>query len=258
MPYADLATSSFWSIGAIAALAGAFAAMVGVGGGVILVPVLIAFFNVDTETARAASLVAICATSLGGSLIYLREGAADLVAASYLQLPTTIGAIAGALIGSALNERSVKLLFAILLLYVGFRLLFSKKDPNGGQGGNPKWAAAIAACAGGGVLSAMLGLGGGLIFVPVLSLLLNRPPRVAAATSTFMIGLTAAAGALIYFSAGQVEVDVTIPAALGVLVGAQAGARLSRFVPGLWLRRIFAFVMWGNALLLLNKVIQDG
>src|SRR5438477_8342667 len=117
---------ALWLIAAVAAFAGGLGAMLGIGGGIILVPVLISFFGVDAIHARTASLVAVCVTSLAGSLVYLKEGATDLIAVSYMQLPTAIGAIAGAMVGSRLDDKVIRLLFAILVLIVGFRMLFAE------------------------------------------------------------------------------------------------------------------------------------
>ncbi|MCH8274669.1 MAG: sulfite exporter TauE/SafE family protein [Armatimonadetes bacterium] len=258
MPVAEITVPILWGIAAVSVLAGAFGAMLGLGGGIILVPLLIAVFSVETEAARFASLVAVCVTSLAGSLVYLREGVTDLVYAGYLQLPTIVGAVAGALIGSRLDATVVKVLFAALLLFVAWRLLRAKALPSARGANRGRWMAAGGACLGAGLLSSLLGVGGGLIFVPVLSLLLARPPRVAAATSTYLIGLTAAASALIYARAGQMDANIAVPAALGILVGAQVGARVSRFVPGLLLRRVFAAVMLVNAFLLIQTVLRNG
>ncbi len=136
MPQSDL-----WLIAAIAAFAGGLGAMLGIGGGIILVPVLISFFGVDAIHARTASLVAVCVTSLAGSLVYLKEGATDLVAVSYMQLPTAVGAIAGAIVGSRLDDKVIRLLFAILVVIVGFRMLFAENaSPSAIPTAKRQWA----------------------------------------------------------------------------------------------------------------------
>ncbi len=115
--------------------------MLGIGGGIILVPVLISFFGVDAIHARTASLVAVCVTSLAGSLVYLKEGATDLVAVSYMQLPTAVGAIAGAIVGSRLDDKVIRLLFAILVVIVGFRMLFAENaSPSANPTAKRQWA----------------------------------------------------------------------------------------------------------------------
>lgn len=241
-------------IGVVSALAGGLGAMLGVGGGIILVPVLISFFGVDAIHARTASLVAVCVTSMAGSLVYLRQGETDLVSASYLQLPTAIGAIVGALIGGRLDDEGIRFLFAITVVAVAIRMLWpnSVKEPSARK----NWLYAGLACIVGGLLSSLLGVGGGIVFVPVMALLLSLPQRAASATSTYLIGLTASASALIYFQQGQMDVSLAIPTAFGILVGAQLGARLSGFVRGDHLRRAFAFLMFVNAFLLLKGVLS--
>lgn len=227
--------------------------MLGVGGGIILVPVLISFFGVDAIHARTASLVAVCVTSMAGSLVYLREGETDLVSASYLQLPTAIGAVIGALIGGRLNDEVIRFLFAITVVLVAIRMLLPQRAES--VSGQKSWMYAGLACVGGGLLSSLLGVGGGIVFVPVLVLLLSLPQRTASATSTYLIGLTAAASALIYFKQGQMDAGLAIPTALGILVGAQVGARLSGLVRGDYLRRAFAVLMFVNAFLLFRGVL---
>lgn len=229
----------------------------GIGGGIILVPVLIAFFSVDATHARGASLVSVCVTSLAGSVVYLREGVTDLQKASYMQLPTVVGAITGALLGSRLDDRAIRLAFAALVLFVGWKMLFGKNTEDDARGENHQWVKAGTACFGGGVLSSLLGVGGGLVFVPVLVLLLSAEQRSASATSTYLIGLTAAASGLIYYQHGQVDVGIAIPAALGILIGAQIGAHVSGLVSGFWLRKIFGIVMWVNAYLLAEKAVRQ-
>jgi hypothetical protein len=113
----------------------------------------------------------------------------------------------------------------------------------------------IMGCILGGFVSSLLGVGGGVFFVPILALLIGLPQRTAAATSTFLIGLTAATSAIIYFRQGQMDLDVSIPAALGILIGAQLGARISGNVSDLFLRRMFAVVKFVTAGLLLKGVI---
>ena len=113
----------------------------------------------------------------------------------------------------------------------------------------------IIGCVCGGFISSLLGVGGGVFFVPILALLIGLPQRSAAATSTFLIGLTAATSAIIYFRQGQMDLAVTIPAAIGILIGAQIGARVSGKVPDLYLRRMFATVKFVTAGLLLKGVI---
>lgn len=244
-------------IGAIAFFAGAFGAMVGIGGGLFLVPALISFFGVGTAEARGASLVAVCVTSIAGSLVYLRKDLVDFFRASYLQLPTSVGALLGAFMGGALDETVVRLLFACFLLYVTFRLWIPEQQEFQQTSRSLSWKAAILACLAGGIISSLLGVGGGIIFVPVLVLLFNLTPQRAAATSTYLIGLTAAASGLIYQQMGHMNPKIVIPCVLGILMGAMIGARTAPKVPAVLLRRTFSVVTFLSALILLDKVIRS-
>lgn len=269
----ELPATTLLLIGLVAVFAGSLGAAMGIGGGLVLVPALITLFHVDTEQARAASLISVAVTSMAGSLVYLRERAVDLVAGSYLQLPTAVGAVTGALIGEALDANIVRLLFAALLLVVAVRLwthsraerlaLLSPADPESVPLITRRaWLFAGASCLGGGLISSLLGVGGGIIFVPVLTLLLLKSAQHASATSTYLIGLTGAAGALIYIRALSREgpdltlVAVAIPAALGIFVGAQIGARVSKRISGPALRAAFSIVMLLNSGMLLWKVFH--
>lgn len=254
-----LSLSASIEIGLIAVLAGGLGAIMGIGGGVILVPILLTFFNVDTDHARTASLIAVCVTSMAGSLIYLRDKVTDLESASYLQLPTAIGAVCGALLGKDLDHKIVQFAFAGFLILVALRLAFVPAPVAGNKRGTAAWVGAIVACIGAGFVSSLLGVGGGIVFVPVLTLLLSKSPREAAATSTYLIGLTGAASAWIYVhelsksGTDTTLVAIAIPCVIGIFVGAQLGARVSKFVTGPGFKYAFALVMAINAAMLIQK-----
>ena len=254
-----LTTAASLEIGLIAILAGGLGAIMGIGGGLILVPVLLTFFNVDTDHARAASLIAVCVTSMAGSLIYLRQKVTDLESASFLQLPTAIGAVFGALLGKSLDPKIVQIAFAGLLIIVAIRLAFVPPPTPGNVNKKSAWLGAIVACVGAGFVSSLLGVGGGIVFVPVLTLLLSKSTREAAATSTYLIGLTGAASALIYVhdltkSGPDLQlIAVAIPCVIGIFIGAQIGARLSIYVVGAGFKYAFAIVMVINAAMLIQK-----
>lgn len=246
-------------IGLIACLAGAFGAMVGLGGGLLLVPALITVFHVPDPHARFAGLVAVCVTSLSGSLVYIRQGVTDMSAAGLLQLPTTVGAVVGALIGERLDENLLRSLFAAVLLYSAWSLLRTRASRESVEPTQSRLALACVACVFGGVLSALLGVGGGIVFAPVLALVLNKPQRVASGTSTYLIALTAAGSGLIYardIPATAIS-NVVIPGAIGIFFGAQIGAYLSGMVSGVWLRRILSVGVIATAASLIVKVVNS-
>ncbi|MDQ2986415.1 MAG: sulfite exporter TauE/SafE family protein [Armatimonadota bacterium] len=242
-------------LGAVALVAGALGAMLGIGGGIILVPIFIALLSIDTPVARSASLVAVCVTSLAASLVYIKQGVTDIERGAVLQFPTVVGAIIGAIVGSGIDPVIMQLIFAVLVLVIGFKMF--AKDVKTESPTRRDWLLTILGCLVGGFISSLLGVGGGVFFVPILALIIGLPQRTAAATSTFLIGLTAATSALIYFRQGQMDLAVTIPAAIGILIGAQVGARASKHIPNLWLRRTFAVVKFGTAGLLLKGVFAS-
>ncbi len=267
----------------VSVFAGALGALLGIGGGLIIVPVLIGALHFETEMARTASLVAVCVTSMAGSMVYLRRGITDLESASYLQLPTALGAVTGALLGGRIPARVVQWAFTFILLLVATRLWKATREkslevapegilpteneesppsltagteaPRGQATERARWLFAFASCIGAGVLSSLLGIGGGLVFVPVLTLLLGRSAHTTAATSTYLIGLTASASALIYVREGMVDYNLSLATAVGIFLGAQAGARLARRLQGVHLQRAFTVVMLLNAILLGRKAL---
>ena len=241
-------------LGAVAVVAGAAGSMLGIGGGIILVPFFIALVGIDAPIARSASLVAVCVTSLAASMVYLKQGVTDLERGAALQFPTVVGAIIGAIVGGGIDPVLMQFLFALLVLGIGFKMF--SKEVKSTPPTRRDWTLTIVGCLLGGFVSSLLGVGGGVFFVPILALLIGLPQRTAAATSTYLIGLTAATSAIIYFRQGQMDLDVTIPAAIGILIGAQFGARVSAKVPNLWLRRMFATVKIVNAGLLFKGVVS--
>jgi len=244
--------SSLW-IFLVAIGAGTFGSMLGLGGGIILVPALTLLFNVPIKQAVGASLVGVVATSCAGVQGYLRAGLVDWQIAVRLLIPTVLGAIVGGLLVGVISQKMVAGLFILLVLYVLGQMLWASRQSPQAQSENgacramwdnarQKWLAA-ALSATGGVISALLGVGGGLIQVPVLHTLLDAPLRCAIGTSSFLIGTTASTSALLYLVQGKLQPDVVVPAALGVLVGAKLGVRLAHRTPTFVLRGIFMGVM---------------
>lgn len=256
MPYDWISSAE---IALIAFLAGAFGSMVGLGGGLFLVPALISLFSVPDHHARFAGLVAVCVTSLSGSLVYIRQNITDMSSAAFLQLPTAIGAVVGTIVGKQVDVNVLRSLFALLLIYTAWRMI---RKPGASTGDGPlrrQLATAWFACVGGGVLSAMLGVGGGIVFAPVLVLLLAKEQRVASATSTYLIALTAAGSGLLYAPDIPTSAipNVVLPGAFGVLIGAQVGAVLSGKVSGEGLRKTLAVGVIATAVSLVVKVVSS-
>lgn len=230
--------------------AGLMGALAGVGGGLIIVPVLTLWFGVDVRLAAGASIVSVIATSSGAAVAYLREGWANLRIATFLQLATVIGAIVGALVVSDVPTSALLLILAVvLLLSAGAQLVRLADEPGAGPTDTdrrlrlegsyfslrlgrtvaygaqrivPGFMVMLAA----GALSGLLGIGSGALKVLAMDGLMGLPLKVSSATSNFMIGVTAAASVGIYLSRGLVDVRLAAPVTLGVLGGAMVGARL--------------------------------
>ncbi|MCS7208251.1 MAG: sulfite exporter TauE/SafE family protein [Fimbriimonadales bacterium] len=243
--------STLW-IFPIAVGAGAFGAMLGLGGGIILVPALTLLMGVPIKQAVAASLVAVAATSCAGVPTYLRAGLVDWRLGVRLLIPTLLGAVAGGLLVGFIPEAAVRWLFIMLIVYVLGQMVWAMRRPATPQEARPEcqtqWnprqrGIALSLSALAGVISALLGVGGGLIQVPLMHTILNTPLRCAIGTSTFLIGATASASALLYLVQGRLQPDIVVPATLGVLVGARGGVAIAQRVPTLALRLIFIAVM---------------
>ncbi len=230
--------------------AGLLGALAGVGGGLIIVPVLTLWFGVDVRLAAGASIVSVIATSSGAAVAYLREGWANLRIATFLQLATVIGAICGALVVQDVPTSALLLTLAIVLLFSAaaqlvrladepgagptdtdrrlrlegsyFSLRLGRTVAYGAQRIVPGFLVMLAA----GALSGLLGIGSGALKVLAMDGLMRLPLKVSSATSNFMIGVTAAASVGIYLSRGLVDARLAAPVTLGVLGGALVGARL--------------------------------
>ena len=221
-------------------------ALLGVGGGVILVPGLLLIAGLEFRNAVAASLVCVVATSVASSIVFLRRGLADLPLATELQFFTVSGAVGGGLIAAHIPPAPLYLVFAALLTYLAIRMWPGAKatEENGDGGAVPeRRTQAAAGSVGAGLASGLLGIGGGVLNIPVLHLLLGRTFDEAIPTSAYMIGLTAAAGALVYLVRGDVPTDVVGLAMIGTL----AGARIAALIRGRFNQRalkvLFIFLL---------------
>ncbi len=233
----------------VSILAGALGALGGVGGGLIIVPVLTLAYGVDVRVAAGASIVAVIATSSGAAAAYVRDGLANLRIGMFLELATTTGAVVGALAAGLLAQSTLLIILGLVLLgsvaaqlrrldeapgaptpaapgrlrLTGtFRSVRLQRDVRYGTRRVPfgfllMWVA--------GVMSGLLGIGSGALKVVAMDGVMGMPMKVSSATSNFMIGVTAAASAGIYLSRGDIDARLAAPVALGVLVGAVIAAR---------------------------------
>jgi uncharacterized membrane protein YfcA len=220
-------------------LAGGFGSIAGVGGGIIITPVLVLFFHVPLPLAVAASLVAVIATSTAASSVHVERHVTDVRLAMTLELTTTIGAAIAAIVSAHINHRVIAVIFICFLLYSAYSMLrkelHENKQPSTDQSswepGEPykirNYPAGFGISLIAGSVSGLLGIGGGPIKVPAMYLIMGVPLRVATATSNFMIGVTAATSALVYYGRGDLRLDIAGPLVVGVFSGSLIGARLA-------------------------------
>ena len=263
---------------AISYLAGLLGSLVGVGGGIIVVPALTLLMGVGIQKAIAASIVSVIATSSGAASSYVRERIANMRLAMVLEVSTVTGALTGALLAAAVSSRGLFLLFAGILAYTAWSML---RRPSGrpADAGPDRLAdrlglhgayfdrslgrevsyrvsrtgLGLAVGYAAGVASGLLGIGGGILKVPVMNLAMGVPIKACTATSNFMIGVTAATGAAVYFMRGEVLPFVAAPVAVGVLLGARTGARLLGGMRSGAVRLIFVAVLAVSAAQMLMR-----
>jgi len=234
--------------------AGMFGSLVGLGGGVIMVPVLNLIFDLPIKTAVATSLCAVCATSIGGTARYFKKGLVDFRMGLFLETTTVVGAITGSLMALAINPQIISVAFAVVLLYTSANMLVKLRSPEISVNGNERGEIssvrkyiALGLSSMAGMVSALLGVGGGVVQVPILHLILWYPIKAAVATSTYMIGITAAAGSLVYFLSqvmGKVDYPLIDYQAIGALVigtltGSNLGAAFSSKLNARFIKILF-------------------
>jgi uncharacterized membrane protein YfcA len=238
--------------GATGALTGALGALLGLGGGVFLVPLLALGFHLQPRTAVAASLVAVIASSSATTMVNVRRGLVNVPLAFTLLLTTSFGSLAGGTIAQHISTRALYAIFAATLFVVAIIVTSRSKTRNvidkvdldvGVLGGHveeegktlsyvmKRVPLAMTVSLMAGAISGLLGVGGGVIQVPILNSFCGIPIRVAAATSAFMIGPTAAVSAFIYLGRGDMNPLITAAVALGSLPGSILGAWLSKKMP---------------------------
>ncbi len=255
------------------AAAGLFGSLLGLGGGILIVPLLTLGAGLPIREAVGVSLVCVIVTSGAAAGVYLERHTANLRLGMLLELFTATGALVGGLVAFLLPDRVLAGLFALLLGYVAFTMLKAARKPATVAATTPVASqqsapeadtatgreAAIRRLSGpgyrvgrirfgilgsvlAGVVSALLGIGGGIVKVPVMNLVMGVPLRVATATSNLMIGVTATASAVIYLLRGGINAYVAGPTAIGVFVGATVGSRIAGRVNVRVLRFLFVAV----------------
>lgn len=262
------------------AVTGLFGSLLGLGGGVLIVPLLTLGFGLPLREAVGVSLVCVIMTSSAAAGVYLERHVANLRLGMTLELFTALGALAGGSIAFLLDERLIGLLFAGLLGYVAITMARARPAasleaielvvaPGVDDAARPtildrlsgdryrvrNLGPGVIGAVGAGIASALLGIGGGIVKVPLMHLAMGVPLRVATATSNLMIGITAAASTVIYVIHGGIDPYVAGPTAIGVFLGATAGSRLGHRVDVGFLRLLFVVVLGYTALQMFLRVI---
>jgi uncharacterized protein len=235
-----------------AIMAGLIGSFVGLGGGVLIVPLLTIAFGLDIRLAIGASIVSVIATSSGAAAAYVRDHLTNVRVGMMLELATSVGAVTGALVAAYLNARVLFFLFGIILILsilptikklgenvstgvindgIASRLKLASTYPDRSSGTMVAYSVTNVPVGFGmmyiaGVVSGLLGIGSGALKVLAMDTAMHLPMKVSSATSNFMIGVTAAASAGIYFWRGDVIPIIAAQVALGVLIGAMVGAKM--------------------------------
>lgn len=270
-------------LSAVGLVAGLVGALVGIGGGVLIVPVLMLGFGFGVRVAVATSLISVIATSTAAGGVYVGSGLANMRLGMALEVTTTLGGITGGLVAVLVPERALEAGFAVLLIVTSVLMIAGrdsgKKSASAAAGATEgfeergalagayfdaregqlvhyraeRWAVGSAVALLAGAVSGMLGVGGGFLKVPAMNLGMRVPIRVAAATSNFMIGVTAVASLVVYFARGYVHPTLAAPVVLGVVAGSIAGTRLAERAHPTALRYVLGAVLVAVAVQMLLK-----
>jgi uncharacterized membrane protein YfcA len=268
---------------------GVFGSLLGLGGGVLIVPLLTLGFGVPLREAVGVSLISVIVTSSASASVYLERHVANLRLGMTLELFTATGALVGGLVAFLLSERVLAGLFTALLVYTAVTM-GRRREPaattdtnlvrteDAGLAANGAWAgvesqpvaagvmqptpyvvrrlgAGIAGSLVAGLVSALLGVGGGIVKVPVMHVVMGVPLRVATATSNLMIGITASASAIIYLIRGGIDPYVAGPVAVGAFLGASVGSRTAHRIDARVLRLLFVVVLLFTALQMAGRAL---
>ncbi len=259
--------------------AGGLGSLLGLGGGIIIIPVLTLLLKIDIRYAIGASIVSVIATSSGAAAAYVRERMTNLRLAMLLEVATTTGALTGAFVAGHLAVRWLYLIFGLVMAYSALAMFCNRHPLSATVVSHDRLADRLRLhdsyfdeAAGievsyrvthtrlgfvlmyiAGVVSGLLGIGSGALKVPAMDLAMRLPIKVSTATSNFMIGVTAAASAGVYFARGDIDPFVAAPVAAGVLLGATIGSRLLSKLHSKRIRSVFVIVLMWVAVQMLWK-----
>ncbi|AKH95077.1 sulfite exporter TauE/SafE family protein [Elizabethkingia anophelis] len=251
-------------------MAGFLGSLTGLGGGVIIIPLLTLVFHVDIRYAIGAALLASIATSSGAASAYVKEGITNIRLGMFLEIATTIGAVIGAFIAIYMPTNAIAVIFGVVLIFSAAMTVRKKHEAKLTKGSKlseklklnstypvngEKVSYQLTNVAGGfslmtlaGVLSGLLGIGSGSLKVLAMDSTMKIPFKVSTTTSNFMIGVTAAASAVVYLQRGYMDPGIAFPVVLGVLAGALTGAKILPKINPKILRIIFAVAITAVAI----------
>jgi uncharacterized membrane protein YfcA len=261
--------------------AGFLGALTGLGGGVVLVPLLTIFFHVDLRYAIGASLVSVIATSSGSAAAYVREGFSNIRIGMFLEIATTFGALFGAYLTAKVPANAIAVIFGIVLIYSAYvsrrpRVRSSVEQPPDPLATKLKLNGSFPDTSGirhynvyhvpagfgimylAGTLSGLLGIGSGALKVVAMDQAMKIPFKVSTTTSNFMIGVTAAASAGVYLSRGYIDPSLAMPVMIGVLIGSLMGTRVLVKTQTKLLRLVFSGVIVLLGLEMIFKAVMGG
>lgn len=266
-------------VGAGSLFAGFLGSLTGMGGGIIIVPMLTILFGVDIHYAVGASLISVISTSSGAASAYVKEGFSNIRIGMFLEIATTAGAIVGAYLAGIVRANIIAVIFAGILLYSAVVNVINRKSKNQQAKSDPvavflKMDGHYPTKSGGwknyhvrrvpqgfglmfiaGNLSGLLGIGSGAAKVLALDQVMKIPYKVSTTTSNFMIGVTAAASAGVYLKNGFINPPLIMPVMLGVLAGAFIGAKVLNITPSKWLRILFSIIVLALAVEMIRNVL---
>ena len=246
--------------------AGLLGSLTGLGGGFVIIPLLTLLLHVDIHYAIGASLVSVIATSSGSAAAFVKEGITNLRLGMFLEIATTAGAMCGAILATHISTHYIAILFGVILIcsallslkdktekiireksYLAEKLKLNSSYP--GNGGTVEYN--VTRVGGGffmmifaGIISGLLGIGSGALKVIAMDTVMRIPFKVSTTTSNFMIGVTAAASAVVYLQRGYIDPGLSMPIVIGVLLGALTGSKiLVHSASSKWLRLVFAIVV---------------
>ncbi|WP_295771469.1 sulfite exporter TauE/SafE family protein [uncultured Mucilaginibacter sp.] len=247
-------------------LAGLLGSLTGLGGGVVIIPLLTLLLNVNIHYAIGASLVSVIATSSGSAAAYVKEGITNVRLGMFLEIATTIGAMIGAVLALYMQTNVIAVIFGLILIFSALMSLKNKKEqietkPNlwseklnlnsSFPSANGVVSYNVKNVGGGffmmlfaGVISGLLGIGSGALKVVAMDGVMRIPFKVSTTTSNFMIGVTAAASAVVYLQRGYIDPGLSMPVVIGVLLGALTGSKILVHTSSAgWLRWVFAVIV---------------